>query len=159
MSYTQDQMIAMFNQLQQSLIDRSKRNCITVSPSSESAITSKTPFRLPCPTVKHSVGSQLTIQAGEVRIGAGITSVKASANILVVGAQIVDPIYVYIRKNENINVAISLISVSTTGWNTISVAPMLFSVNEGDLISVWIRNELAGRGTIYADSTFTVEAL
>lgn len=159
MSNTVDQMIAMFNRLQQSLIDRSKRNCITTSPSSEFAITGKSPVKLPCPTVKHKVGSELTIQAGEVRIGAGVTSVKASANILVVGAQVVDPIYVFIRKNTNIDVGISLVSVATTGWNTINVAPTLFSVNEGDLISVWIKNELAGRGKVSANSTFTVETL
>ena len=90
-------------------------------------------------TVMNSIGNKFTLNSNGIRIGAGVTKVKVSANILQ-QASTVNLYGGYITKNGT-----NLASAVNVGFNTITrtdsweffytgISPIIIDVTEGDII-------------------------
>ena len=115
------------------------KNIITVGLSGNITETTNKPFVIVFDKVMASSGTKLTndIENGGVRIGAGVSKVKVSGQIIQ-QVSVAELYGAYIGKNETnlsnaVNIAFNYISATYKMWQT-SLQPVVVDVKEGDII-------------------------
>lgn len=99
-------------------------------------------------------GGGLTLSGGDVVIGAGISHVKISASAYyTTGFTANDKAHLNITRNDGV-VASAMENLPAT-YQTLSIAPKIIAVSEGDKIGLAVRNQTAGRGVINNSSNTT----
>lgn len=99
-----------------------------------------------------STNARLSASGGGIRIGTGITKVKASCSVYFTtksGADIAN-VYIY---NNNVMIARGLLN-SNTNYNTVTIPPIIINVSEGDIIKVLVRSQ-GGSCYVSKDATTT----
>ena len=100
------------------------------------------------------VGGGLTLSGGGIIIGAGISHVKISASAYYTTDYTEgDKAHLNITRNDEV-VASAMENLPTT-YQTLSIAPKIIAVSEGDKIGLAVRNQTAGRGVINNSSNTT----
>lgn len=106
-------------------------------------------------------GGGLTLSGGDIVIGAGISHVKISASAYyTTGYTAGDKAHLNITRNDVV-VASAMENLSAT-YQTLSIAPKIITVSEGDKIGLAVRNQTGARGVINnsSDATYlTVEVI
>ena len=83
------------------------------------------------------VGTGLTMESNGIRIGAGITKVRVSGQLCVGSSQRTGTKNVAIHKNGNVQIVRAQVKLSEdTTAVTMSIAPLVTNVAEGDLLSL-----------------------
>ena len=103
------------------------------------------------------VGEKLTIENGGLKIGSGISYIKASASIIF--SSVVNSTtrhHIIVRKNDG--QALLGIARFNGNWESIATNEVLISVKENDIIYLYVRTQDAGGSTTDA-CTLTVEAI
>ena len=99
-----------------------------------------------------STNARLSASGGGIRIGTGITKVKASCSVYFTtksGADIAN-VYIY---NNNVMIARGLLN-SSTNYNTVTIPPIIINVSEGDIIKVLVKPQ-GGSCYVSKDATTT----
>ena len=125
------------NYINERLDEISTKSAITIGLSANVSHTATTKVALD--TVMNSIGDKFTLNSNGIKVGAGVTKVKVSANILQ-QASAVNLYGGYITKNGT-----NLASAVNVGFNTIprtnsweyfhtGISPIIIDVVEGDII-------------------------
>lgn len=137
-----------------------KTNIITAYLNQNYVITTSNTYEKIPLDGSESVGSKLTLNSsGEIVIGAGVTKVKVSAKICMVGSTIVTGTKNFVIMKNN-NIAERIWNKIDTFNSTLIIPTSMFSVAEGDKITMayyGVQNETANYGAQF--TTLTVEVV
>lgn len=136
--YSQSQTDAYScNYINEKLDEISTKSAMTIGLSTN--VNHKATTKVALNKIMNSIGNKFTLNSNGIRIGAGVTKVKVSANILQ-QASVVNLYGGYITKNDT-----NLASAVNVGFNTITrtdsweyfhtgISPIIIDVVEGDII-------------------------
>ena len=124
-----------------------EKNAMTIYLSATSNYTISTAWsytKLPLNSLKTSIGSKLTFTSNSIKIGAGVSYVKVSANAMMKG--IANDDLIQLCQNSTIVSQGYYRCTNTSYHGVISLSPVLIKVNEGDLIH--LKYGSGGTGTL-----------
>ena len=124
-----------------------EKNVMTAILSTTSSYTISTAWnyvKLPLNSLKTSIGSKLTFTSNSIKIGAGVSYVKVSANAMMNGIAMEE--ILQICRNSTIVSQGYYRCTNVSHYGVVSLSPMLIKVNEGDLIT--LKYGSGGTGTL-----------
>lgn len=133
----------------------SNANVMTATLSTTSSYTISTAWnyvKLPLDNLKPSIGSKLTFTSNSIKIGAGVSYVKVSANAMMNGIAMEE--ILQICRNSDIVSQGYYRCTNVSHYGVVSLSPVLIKVYEGDLIT--LKYGSGGTGTLkIAGGTYT----
>ena len=131
-------------------------NCIVVSKATDYTTLSTAEEKLPLDLVSEKTGGKLSLVSNGVLIGAGVTKVKVSSNVMF--STIPAGALGQIHAN---NIFLNTTKISETGvrpsgtFPSVSNASKMISVKAGDTIFLFVRSAGAAGSIVRGGSTFT----
>jgi len=133
-----------------------KSNCIVVSKTTDYTTLSTAEEKLPLDLVSEKTGDKLSLVSNGVLIGAGVSKVKISSNVMF--STIPSGGLGGIHAN---NIFLNTTKISETGvrpsgtYPSVSNASKMISVSEGDTIFLYVRSSGVSGSVVRGGSTYT----
>lgn len=133
-----------------------KSNCIVVTKTTNYTTLSTDEEKLPLDLVSEKVGDKLSLVSNGVLIGAGVSKVKVSSNVMysTIPAEGLGEIHannIYLNTTK-----ISETAVRPSGtYPSVSNASKMISVSEGDIIFLYVTSRGAPGSVVRGGSTYT----